>query len=249
MPKKTKKIVTQAEKIRNRDSRIKTLRIGLLALLMFLIILYFLLNLYYAGGPFTVILDQDLTRDKGIILFENLNERLPRMILAADRPEYMTNISIHWLPDNIGTESEGGNHNGEDYLAYTFFLENLGLETHYWYTIVIDEVLQNVDESVRVMVYMNGERTVYAKMGRNGEPEPGTVPFHSEEFIVMQRRENMRPGDVDRFTIVIWIEGDDPDTRDEMIGGAMRMHMRFTSQPISPGSQNNANNEENGNGE
>ena len=37
----------------------------------------------------------------------------------------MDNISIDWIPKNIDTESNGS-HNGENYIAYTFYIENEG---------------------------------------------------------------------------------------------------------------------------
>ena len=49
-------------------------------------------------------------------------------------------------------------------MAYTFYVENKGSETiNYWYEILVDDVIKNVDKAIRVMVYRNGERTVYAK--------------------------------------------------------------------------------------
>ena len=33
------------------------------------------------------------------------------------------------------------------------------------------------------------------------------------------------PGDVHKFTIVIWLEGDDPDCTNELIGGHMGLEM------------------------
>ena len=225
------RIKTDAEKIKAREQKIKILKIGLLITTLFLIIIYFLLNLFYSYGAFTVILDPELSKDKGLVMYENLKEKRFRMILEAPRPEVMDNISINWLPQNINDESDGS-HNGENHIAYTFYIENMGLETHYWYTIIIDDVIKNVDEAVRVWVFKNGESVLYAKMGKNGQPEPGTVPFVSEDYVMMEKRENMKPGDIDKYTVVIWVEGDDPDCVDTIIGGEMKMHMEFTQERI-----------------
>ena len=52
-------------------------------------------------------------------------------------------------------------HNGENYIAYTFYLENLGDETiHYWYRIYVDDVVKNVDKAIRVAVYLNGYSSI-----------------------------------------------------------------------------------------
>ena len=38
--------------------------------------------------------------------------------LDAGKMDYVDNISVNWLPQNIDTEAEGS-HNGQNYLAYT----------------------------------------------------------------------------------------------------------------------------------
>ena len=48
----------------------------------------------------------------------------------------------------------------------------------------------------------------------------------------MRVREDFNEGDRDKFTIVIWIEGDDPDCIDYLIGGQMKMHMEITEEHI-----------------
>lgn len=231
MAKQKIEIETQADKLRKREVRMKVLKIGLLITVMFLVILYFLLNLFYSNGDFTVILDQNLSRDKGIIMYENSKDKVNRMILEAPRPDTMDNISINWLPKNINDEADGS-HNGQNYIAYTFYIENLGLDTDYWYSIAIDDVIKNVDEAARIMVYLNGKSTVYAKMAKNGKPEPGTTPFYSDQYVLMEKRAGMKTGDIDKFTVVIWVEGDDPECTDSIIGGEMKMHMEIQEESV-----------------
>ena len=48
----------------------------------------------------------------------------------------------------------------------------------------------------------------------------------------------MKSGDIDKFTIVIFLEGDDPDCTDELIGGEMKMHMDITEEHINEGENN-----------
>ena len=96
-------------------------------------------------------------------MYERLEEKEDKRVLEATKLEFMDNISVKWLPENIDNEAEGS-HNGQNYLAYTFYLENKGSETiNYWYEIPIDDVIKNVDEAIRVMVYRNGEKKIYAK--------------------------------------------------------------------------------------
>lgn len=224
---------TTSKKIYKRDFRIKLIRLALLVLLLFLILLYFILSMIYEIGRFTIILDRGLSWEKGIVIYENLNEKVVSRKLEASKMNEMDNISINWLPENLDTEAEGA-HNGDNYIAYTFYIENEGKDVvNYWYSIPIDDVIRNVDEAIRVMVYLNGEKNVYAKLnGRTEEPEEGTKAFYSDEVVVLESRQDFSPGDIDKFTIVVFIEGDDPDCTNALLGGEMKMHMDITEEHI-----------------
>ena len=116
-------------------------------------------------------------------------------------------------------------------MSYTFYIENLGDKiTNYWSEIVIDDVIKNVDEAVRVRVYKNGEYATYAKLAKNGQPEKETVPFESDKIIKSERVENFKPGDKNKYTIVIWLEGTDPECNDNILGGEIKIHMAFNSE-------------------
>ena len=123
---------------------------------------------------------------------------------------------------------------GDNYIAYTFYVENEADETiHYWYKILIDDTVKNVDEAIRVAVYLNGEKTVYAKANRyTSQPERNTVAFKDSETVMLEQRRDFRSGDIDKFTVVMWVEGDDPDCIDDLIGGEMKMHMVITEEHV-----------------
>ena len=145
--------------------------------------------------------------------------------------DFMDNISIKWLPSDIGDHA-GGAHNGDNYIAYTFYVDNQGEETlHYWYEVYLDDVIKNVDEALRIMIILNDEKKIYAKInGDTLEPEEDTEPFYSDKVAIVNVREDFAPGDIDKFTIVVWLEGDDPDCVDAIIGGEIKMHMEITEE-------------------
>lgn len=237
------KITLDSEKVKKREQRIKILKITILLILLFLIILYFILRVVYELGDFTVSLDPQLEEKSGLVMYERLADKQHKRILKAEKLEYMDNICVKWLPDNL---SEGeGSHNGDNYLAYSFYLENQGVDPiNYWYTIISDDVIKNVDRAIRIMVIRNDEKTIYAKANETtGEAEifgdEITTPFYSNTNLILQQRQNMQPGEIDKFTIVIFLEGDDPDCTDELIGGEMKMHMDITEEHTEP--QNTAN--------
>lgn len=223
----------KSDKIRKREVKIKVVRIAILITILFLVIIYFLLRTIYELGDFTITLDSQEGQESGLVMYESLENKQQRKILKADELEYMDNISVNWLPDNLNNEADGG-HNGDNYIAYTFYVENQGSEIiNYWYNIHIDDVIKNVDRAVRVMIYRNEERIIYAKANEStGGPEQGTEVFYSAEEVVFKERANFNPGDIDKFTIVIWIEGDDPDCVDAIIGGEMKMTMQITEEHI-----------------
>ena len=233
MSKKSKEkqeIKLNSERISIRERRIKTLKLVLLISLLFLISIYFILRVVYANGAFTVSLDEDFSKKSGIIIFESLEQKESRRVLEAQRLENMDNISMNWIPQNIDTEAEGG-HNGPNYIAYTFYVQNQGSKpVNYWYQVVIDDIIKGVDEAIRVMVYQNGERKIYAKLNSNGNPEENTTPFYSDKYLLVEQRQNIGVDEIDKYTIVIWLEGDDPDCVDAIIGGEMKMHLEITEE-------------------
>ena len=233
MAKEKKEVKLKSEKVQKRETRIKVLKIAILLIILFLIILYFILRVIYETGAFTVSLDPNLEKESGLVMYERLENKQAKQILSAEELEFMDNISVNWLPQNLNTEGEGS-HNGKNYLAYSFYIENQGVETiNYWYSILIDDVIKDVDEAIRVMVYRNDERTIYAKANKTtNEPEVGTEKFYSEDTVVLKPRGDFNPGDIDKFTIVIYLEGDDPECLDNIIGGEMKMHMDITEEHI-----------------
>ncbi len=206
-------------------------KITLLFLIIILSIVYLFLYILYDGGRFTVSLDKNMSNQKGLYLSEDGKTNSRTRKLSADTIDYMDNISIKWLPDNLDTEATGA-HNGQNYIAYTFYVVNKGTETvNYWYEIDIDDTVRNVDEAIRIMIYLNGERKVYAKKSKiTNKAEPDTIMFESNTIAVLEQRRNFKPDKKDRFTIVIYLEGDDPECQNELLGGEIKMHMDITEE-------------------
>ena len=63
--------------------------------------------------------------------------------------------------------------------------------------------------------------------------ENNTQPFYSDNVIMLEKNENFQVDSEDKYTIVIWVEGDDPDCIDELIGGEIKMNMRLTEEHIN----------------
>ncbi len=226
-------VEVKAKKIYKRKIFIRVVKIALLLLLILISILYLFLYIVYAGGRFTVSLDKNMSNRKNIFLSETGDKKTKVRKLSADTIEYMDNISIKWLPDNLDTESNGA-HNGNNYIAYTFYLVNTGKETvNYWYEIDIDDTIRNVDEAIRIMIYRNGKQEIYAKKNKQTKKaEPNTTKFYSDAIAVLEQRKNFKPNTKDRYTVVVWIEGDDPECQNDLLGGEIKMHMDFTEEHV-----------------
>lgn len=229
------RVKSEAEKRIRSKKREKSLRFGLLVILLFLIVMYVILRILFLQGAFTISLDQNFAKKSGVIIFERMDEQDTRRVLKVDKLDFMDNIDETWIPEDIDTQGEG-THNGQNYIAYTFYVANRGIDTvNYWYSIFIDDVIRDVDRAIRVKVYLNGNQTTYAKLAYNGEPEPNTKPFYSDDLVLVEPRRDFKVDEIDRITLVIWIHGPDPDCVDSLIGGEMKMHMEITEEQIENG--------------
>ena len=162
-----------------------------------------------------------------ISLSETADFANPTTALDAGGLQNMTNISQYWLPS--GLDSTDGVHSGENYIAYTFYIRNVGeVACTLKEQIHIDSVVLGADAAIRVRMYRNGEPITYAKIGANGLPEYGTTPFESEDSVVTYEVPDFKPGETRKYTLVIWLEGDDPECLDNIKGGNVKMSMTFT---------------------
>ena len=53
------------------------------------------------------------------------------------------------------------------------------------------------------------------------------LKFESDEVVTSGRETMVAPGELHKYTIVLWLEGDDPDCTDELIGGHIGFEMKF----------------------
>ena len=222
-------IEVSVNKIRKNRKITKIIKLIVLFLLLFLVIAYVVLNILYNNGNFSITLDKNLYFSRGIVIYDDPDYKVFRTELFVKAVDYFDNIYYRFLPDNL--DSVSGSHNGDNYIAYTFYIENMGTDvSDYWYQLIVDDVIKNVDEAVRIRIYKNGKPTTYAKIGINGQPEKETVPFMSNELVTYEHRVKFSPGDIDKYTIVIWVEGSDLQCTDNILGGEIKMHMEFNSE-------------------
>ena len=215
-----------------REKRLRKIFLILIVLLLFLLLFFYLVvGVVYNRGNFSITLDENLYFDRGLIMYDDPEYKVYRPELYAEAPDFY-NISQYWLPEDI-TEYGGGSHNGQSYLAYTFYVENIGEEIRdYWSEVYIEDVTRNVDDAVRIRIYRNDEYVTFAKARPNGEAENNTVAFLDDHIAGRIHIENMKPGDIDKYTLVIWIEGSDAECTDDILGGEFGVRLRFNSEYV-----------------
>lgn len=221
------KFTKTTDKLKKEKKLKKKFKLVVILLLLLLLILYFVMGIVYNNGNFSITLDKNLYLDNGIIIYDDFQYKVYRTELLAKAPETFNSIKEIWLPEEI-KDYEGGSHNGDSYLVYTFYIENTGDEVAgYTREVIIDDVIKNVDAAIRVRIYKNGEYLTYAKLSSEGEVEPNTIPFIDNKIIMSEDVTNFKPNDIDKYTIVLWIEGEDPDCTDNILGGEFKVRMNF----------------------
>lgn len=229
-----KEVIVTADTIKKRKKVFLKTKVVIGLLILVFLLIFTILGIVFNVNKFTITLDNKLQDEKGIILYSDPNEKAHQRKLFASALNDMDNISYDWIPKDVHTSSNGGSHNGDNYIAYTFYIENEGeVSVNYWYSIIIDDVIKRVDEAVRVIVFLNDEETVYAKINNEtGDAEKNTEPFYKDDVVVLKSRNDFKVGDVDKFTIVIYLEGDDPDCLNDIIGGEIKMHMEIREEHL-----------------
>lgn len=226
-------------------------RIGMsLSALALVLILFFS---YYGQnvGSFTIDLGKEL-RDKHMVISETQDFTDSDNKLFAKPIDNAIPIGIRGIPEAIPLEIDeisyfhDGSNNGINYFAYTFYTKNQGKEPlHYNLTLYINKAKTNIDAAIRVMIIatndLDGEKIVneevYAKVqGDNGEdpgkPEEGTQPFFANKIIINENRFDFNAGMVDKYTIIMWLHGEDIDCTDigdrSIKNGKLSMSMKFS---------------------
>ncbi len=204
--------------------------LGLLVILLVAVIsiAYAISYFYDKYGSFTVKINKYDMMRQGLTLSEVPEYDKTNSVLNANIVYDMTNISGADLPENL--DMINGSHNGESYIAYTFYLINAGDDTiSYEGKMTLENVTNNVDEAVRVAVYKNGEKTVYGKTKSNGTGKESDCDseFTSSTVVMTTKKEGFKPQAKDKYTVVIWLEGNDPDCTDALIGGTLKLGMDF----------------------
>lgn len=244
-------------------------------LLAILTILYILAAFYTGRGEFVIRLERPMVND-GFILSETQDFSDLLVTLRANSVEDATNITITDIAGDV--MDVDGEHNGANYVAYTFYLKNKTEDEHdYHYELTVQSTSKNVDTASWIMVFKNGEQQIYAQENPNGYAECiyskwafpfmdyaqdvdamqsvvtdaskahvtqemidynefyeieglyelKAIPWESKDLVCRGNRQAMQVNEVDKYTVVVWLEGNDPQCQNDIIGGHLELSMKF----------------------
>lgn len=208
--------------------RMDKLHLVLLGMMLVVALLFVIAFAQEKVGNFTINLNRLELYRRGIAISESGEFEDATARLTANAVKDATNITIDDLPDDL--DGKEGSHNGKNYMAYTYYVRNAGKEDlGYIAKITMDSCAKGAEKAVRVAVWKNGKRKVYATPAKDGNAEPGCKKFKSEDIVCSYKEKDFLVGNVDRYTIVIWMEGDDPECVDSIIGGSVQFSMNIDS--------------------
>ena len=232
----------------------KAARFGIVvtAILSFLI---FSISFYSTeSGNFTFAVDQR-AYEIGVTLYEHADEKIYTSRLLAEQvdnadgmtdlcgimpdrePDHPTCIP----PDETYFDAEGSN-NGENYIAYSFYVEMTGQGIFIADLVAEIDIIgasRGAEEAVRVKVIFDEVSTVYAKLQSENGDNPGELePYTDQAFfgpstIMRQTFNDFSPGDMMKVTVIVWYEGYDSDHNIGIWNGGVKMAMRFTVSNVT----------------
>jgi len=205
-------------------------------------------------GHFTINMTYDMMQE-GFIMSQYEDFSDEKLRLYTEPIVNVNAISIDTI--NRGVADVDGSHNGAGYLAYTFYIKNGGeMTTNYGYTMNITSKTMGAEKASWIMLFEDDRQTIYADMSANGDPEElygyynmpfgdqaydpdsqyytedgrvgiVTTPFIDENTVMQGLVTDFEPGEVKKYTAVIWLEGDDPDCTNDILGGHVGFNIQF----------------------
>lgn len=219
-----------------------------------LIALFIMAAFYTQSGEFVIRVDHP--GEKLLVLSDTTDFSEELITLNGTAINDADNISIFDIDPEVAEID--GDHNGPDYVAYTFYIKNIGYDPiTYNYTLSIQRQTKGIDEAVWVLLYHNGEQQILAKQSKSGDAESQssnfefpfqeaaryedqytysektelytltTKPFASSKIIATDIREDIQPEEYDKYTVVMWLEGEDPECINDILGGSIEVMMKF----------------------
>lgn len=207
--------------------------ISLMAILLIIGVLYALSYTYTNAAGYGINIVADRTNSRYISLSENSEFERLSVGLRAIGIDSLDNITYDWLPTDLD-EALGGSNNGNNYISYTFYVLNTGVGdlTYRSYLYILSSTLE-VETAIRIQVFKNGVSTIYTHTYEEFDSFlENTRMLTVEEFytegVVSQNDNFLQQNTNDKYTIVIWLEGEDIDCVDDKRSGSLEIAWKFS---------------------
>ncbi len=252
------------KKIRYKSAR-RIFRIGYFIALVIMLLLAFLTYYGQYSGNFVMTVDEE-TYDRGIAISESKEFETYARWLTADAVEEVRDITLEQIIYNdfegiLTTDGSfrdsvlgGANNRKLNYLAYTFYLRNVGrYETNVGYEVVITDVTGMLAQGIRIMIIQDGyiytdqtsittlddlrdgTYTLYQYEDTEHKDYPQVLQnaknFLSDSVVCHEQIRGLGADQTKKFTILMWLEGEDPDCTikniDQIYGSKIKIAMNF----------------------
>ncbi len=219
-----------------------------------LIVAYVLAAFYTEAGEFVIRVDHP--GEKQLVLSDTTDFSEELIVLNGTAIDEADNISIYDIDTQVAKvdgEHNGRNYIAYTYYVKNISPDPVT----YDYTLSIRRATKGIEEATWVLLYHNGKQQVFAKEGRDKKAEKQiseyqfpfeedalkaeqyaydeqmerfvltTTPFATSKIVATAERAMLQPEEVDKYTVVIWLEGEDPQCVNDILGGTIEMMMKI----------------------
>ena len=208
-------------------------------------------------GSFTVNLTNAMAKSGYVLCADaNLKRRTSRLI--SEELTDVSNISIQDIDKEVDM-TDGPHNGANYLAYTFYILNSGEDTSSYAYTVQMDESTKHCDEAVWVMLFEDGHQLLYSAPSQEGggegiygyanEPpfydccydqqyqyyKEGerwgivTTPYAEEGIVARGVVDDVTPGTAHKYTIVIWLEGYDPQCTNDIFGGFAKYSMKFST--------------------
>lgn len=190
------------------------------------------------AGNFVVQVE-DGTVKKTVKITESIDDPVFRTRLEGSGYLNLSDTTYSMFDDKLDTfTSQGGDYidEGACVYAYTFYILNdnkeaLDVEILLNYS----NVTRNLDKAIRVMTISshatrNNVYQVPDEVSTDyGALYPMVTPFLSDEEVYKEVVLGIEPEEYVKYTVLFWLEGNDPDCIDDILGGTVKFSLKIST--------------------
>lgn len=223
-------------------------RIGYLISGCIMLLLSFLTYYGQNSGNFVMSVDEDAFK-RGIAISDSSTFETMNRWLTADPVEDVRDTTLQHIDLFEIINAEGAyKETRSNYLAYTFFLRNVGSETTpVDYEVVITNQSKNIAEAIRVMIIVDGQ-VAYDEQGIRyieceskkmyQAPDKQDIVykdylqdftlFKTTDIICNERIFDIRPEQTKKISVIMWLEGEDPECIETLASAKIKITMNLS---------------------